>query len=349
MKELANFCASLKHKHTKRILNPNEPVGWWKEKENFQGSPIDAFVIILRTKGCHWAYSSGCTMCGYYTDSDNTVTANDILQQFEKAMYHYDQEKHVKIFTSGSFLDDNELPPRVREYIINRLVPTVKKLSIESRPEFIKKETLTVIKHQLSDCLLEIGIGLETANDMIQEDAINKGFTYRHYQKAAKIVNDYDFLLKTYLLLKPPFLTEKQSIRDCLTSINMIKSSTHTISLNPTNIQRGTVVEYLWQRKLYRPPWLWSVVEVLQKSKPILRKVRIQCDISGGGTRRGAHNCGSCDKDFLYAISSFSLDQNPSILQGLNCHCYNAWRDQLRLEPLSFGSLIDINGKKYYE
>jgi radical SAM enzyme (TIGR01210 family) len=147
--------------------------------------------------------------------------------------------------------------------------------------------------------------------------------------------------LKTYVLVKPPFLTEKKSIEDCINTVEKIQTITDTISFNPTNVQRNTLVDYLWYRKQYRPAWLWSIVEILKQSKKTTKDVGIKCDIAGGGSIRGAHNCKTCDHQFLTAIAEFSLYQNIKVFNNLKCECFDKWQDILNIEDLSFGSIID--------
>jgi archaeosine synthase beta-subunit len=69
----------------------------------------------------------------------------------------------------------------------------------------------------------------------------------------------------------------------------------------------------------------------------------VKCDVVGGGGMRGPHNCGSCDNNVLSAIEEFSLTQKQSAFHGLTCDCKEKWRDQLDLENLSFGSLVDFS------
>jgi hypothetical protein len=136
-------------------------------------------------------------------------------------------------------------------------------------------------------------------------------------------------------------LTEKESLNDCINTAKDTSSCTDLLSLNPTNIQRHTVVEYLWKRNQYRPPWLWSIVEFLQQSTSITDAF-VKCDVVGGGSTRGPHNCGVCDTKVLHAIEEFSLTQKKEVFNGLSCSCQEQWRDQLDLESLSFGSLVDF-------
>ncbi|PNX45885.1 MAG: radical SAM protein, partial [Thermoplasmata archaeon M9B1D] len=69
MKELSEFCKELKKDFTPRIKDTKEPVSFWSEKDILNKKVVDAFVIILRTRGCSWALKSGCSMCGYFNDS----------------------------------------------------------------------------------------------------------------------------------------------------------------------------------------------------------------------------------------------------------------------------------------
>jgi len=344
MNELAQFCKHLKKGFTPKIKDPKKPVSSWSEKDFLNNKTVDAFVIIFRTKGCSWALKSGCTMCGYFNDSLwENVSDDDLLVQFEKAMKNYNGQKFVKIFTSGSFLDDNEIKPKVRKDILSKLAETADKISVESRPEYITDEKLSEINDILNSKNFEIGVGLETANDFVREYCLNKGFTFERYEKAAKSLKKHKVELKTYALIKPPFLTEKESINDAIDTVDKIKKLTSTVSFNPTNVQRNTLVNYLWNRQQYRPAWLFSVVEILKESKKIAGDVRIKCDTVGGGSIRGAHNCGKCDQGFLSAISKFSLSQDLSSLEKLDCNCKEKWLDQLDIEDLSFGSIVDIH------
>ena len=333
MNELTVICRNLKNDFPPKTRNPKKPVKFWSEKDVLNDNIVDAFVIIFRTRGCSWALESGCTMCGYFNDSIwDEVSDNDLLKQFETAMKRYSGQKFIKIFTSGSFLDDIEIKPKVRKKILGKLIESADKISVESRPEYITSEKLTQIKETLGSKTFEIGVGLETANDMIRENYINKGFTFDDYRISVKTLKKHNVKLKTYVLIKPPFLTERESIRDAVNTVNKIKSITDTISFNPTNVQRNTLISYLWKRKQYRPAWLYSVVEILKESKKITNDTLIKCDIVGGGSIRGAHNCKICDFKFLSAISKFSLTQDIDVFKGLDCNCKDKWLDQLDLE-----------------
>jgi len=345
MNELAKFCRNLKKDFTPKIKDSKKPVSYWSEKDVLDHKIVDAYVIIFRTRSCSWALKSGCSMCGYFNDSMwDDVSDDDLLTQFNTSMKNYSGQKFVKIFTSGSFLDDKEIKPKIRKEILNKLIETTDKVSVESRPEFIKDEKLSEIKEIFNSKTFEIGLGLETANDFVREHCINKGFTFNEYKNAVKILKKHKIKLKTYVLIKPPFLTEKESIEDAINTVDKIKTITDNVSFNPTNVQRNTVVNYLWNRNQYRPAWLFSIVKILEECKKNAGDVRLKCDIAGGGSIRGAHNCKLCDRRFLDAISDFSLSQKINVFKGLDCSCKEKWLDQFDIEDLGFGSLVNMQG-----
>ena len=133
------------------------------------------------------------------------------------------------------------------------------------------------------------------------------------------------------MILKPPYVSEGDAITDVLESIKIAGPLSDVISVNPMNIQNYTVVEGLWKKSLYRPPWLWSLISVLEQSSKIT-DVRVISAPSGGGSRRGVHNCRKCDKEILAKVDEFSLNQDASVFDELNCQCKEKWLDYLEVE-----------------
>ncbi|MCK9442498.1 MAG: archaeosine biosynthesis radical SAM protein RaSEA, partial [Methanothrix sp.] len=179
----------------------------------------------------------------------------------------------------------------------------------------------------------EFAIGLETASDLIRENAIRKGFSFQDFVDASEAVHRQGGQVKAYLLLKPPLLTEGQAMRDAIASVRAAREHADMLSLNLCNVQRNTVVERMWERGEFRPPWLWSALEVL-KSVP----GPIVCDPVGAGTRRGPHNCGLCDDVVAEAIRTHALTQDVSPFQSLDCQCRSTWTDLMEVEEQSFGT-----------
>lgn len=322
----------IRTKGLKKYQRRNRLVSW-KEKDFLDGKTVDAGVMILPTRGCSWGLSSGCSMCGYVYDSQGKqADEKEILDQFGKALMKFKDVKYLKIFNSGSFFDSNELSERSIELIFERINETkINKVQVESRPEFLNEDVLKKARDIL-DAQLEVGIGLETTNDDVRINCINKGFLLEDFKIALKNCKKNNIDVKAYLLIKPPFLNEKEAIKDAINSgIEAEKLGADRISYNPINIQKGTLVELLWRRGEYRAPWLWSVVEVIKEvSKQV--EIPVLSHPTAAGRKRGAHNCGECDAKVYGSIVGFSITQDPGYLEGLDCKCKVAWQDRIDLE-----------------
>ena len=292
----------------------------WRERELLDGTEVQTAVAILRTRGCYWSLREGCAMCGYFGDTvPNGVPAEALEAQWQRVLRHVGDARYVKLYTSGSFLDPHEVP---REFAVQALADLaaagVAQVLVESLPEFVQPRLLRFPGAPR----LEIAIGLESATPLVLARCVNKRLTWDGFVRACKAAYASGARVKGYLLLKPPFLTEGTAIADAMASARSAAPHVDSLSLNPVNVQRRTVVERLWRSGEWTAPWLWSVVEVLDRCADL--PVRFYTDPTGGGTRRGAHNCGDCDRRVLTALTAHRLDRGD--LAGLTCDCRARWR-----------------------
>ncbi len=319
-----------------RVYDPQEYVSQWTEEEVLDGHEVEAWVLILRTKGCYWARRSGCSMCGYVNDTFTDVKHEDLMHQWEAALHHYRGQPMIKIYNSGNFFDASEIPLKARRRILEDVGQRAEKLVVENLPQMVKKEWVEEAVSLVPR--FEVAIGLETASDEIRDRCISKDFHFDWYVRACRTAHAAGATVKTYLLMKPPFLTEAAAIEDMVDSARRVEELTDVLSINPMNIQRDTVVDRLFHTHEYRPPWLWSVVEVLKALRGY--RHRINCKPTAGGMARGAHNCGGCDPALLRAIQDYSL-QRRDTLDELGCQCQARWRAYVEAQDL-IGSSIDL-------
>lgn len=310
-----------------------------------QDSPLgESYVIILPTRGCSWALSQagGCTVCGFFEDTYQGDANHKATQMhFQAAIESIPSPppKTVKLFNSGSFFDEQEIPEWLQREILHKIEKTegVEQLIVESRPEFISHESLEVAKKELQSKNLTIAIGLETSNDSIRRDCINKGFTLSEFERAIETISEFAFRKKSYLLLKPPFLTEAEAISDCVSSAVYAESiGVDEISINPVNIQRKTLLESLWRKRYYRSPWLWSLLWVVQQITSLSDNLEILCEPVAAGTPRGVHNCGQCDKDMLKRMRK-TIPEYWTGLGPFECDCYDIWLSIVENDTSQFG------------
>ncbi len=307
-------------------------VNAWVEDEALGDERVRAFVLILRTRGCYWADAKGCSMCGYARDTlGRSATPAELARQLEHALRRYRDEPYVKIYTSGSFLDDREVDPPSREAIVRAFSGRARRLLLETLPEFATREALSPLREAFGG-ELEVALGLETTDPVVLGRYVHKNAPPSAYFDAAERLRRLGLRAKAYLLLKPPYLTESEAIADVERSVREAAPKFDALSVNPVHIQGGTVVEWMFRRGRYRPPWLWSVVEVLRRGAVTRGSSRLVSFPTAGGLPRGPHNCGACDTTVLAAIEEASLAQRFDRLDALDCACRASWRASCRLE-----------------
>jgi radical SAM enzyme (TIGR01210 family) len=345
MMTLNKVVLDIRNRQKAKSSRPDEPCAMWTGADLVDGKKVDTLTIIFSTSGCWWGKAGGCTMCGYVYDSAQVSPSDeDLFSQLGKAMRKASgfSEFMVKIFTSGSFLDTREIPLEVRHRILEALKSDARviKVLVETRPEFVKEDAMIDCLNSMEDKPFEIAVGLETSSDIVRKDSINKGFTFDDFKRAATIARNSGATVKAYLMLKPPFLSEKEAMDDMVNSIRDAAAYADTFSINLCNIQNGTFVENLWQKGQYRPPWLWSIVEVLKKAKEEFPDKVITSDPVGAGSKRGPHNCKECSHDVADSIRLFSVTQDIACLNTLDCGCKSLWESVLELDDHTFGAPI---------
>ncbi len=323
----------VKELRVERAVDPREIVSTWTEKDLLDGKVVDAWVIILRTTGCYWARASGCSMCGYVNDTATEVTEADLAHQLASVLPRHRGQPLAKVYTSGNFFDDHEMPPASRASLLKALGDRCDKVIVETLSHMVRKEQVEEALRHVDR--LEVAFGLESTNDRVLRYAVNKMWGLKEHARAAALVRGAGATVKTYLLVKPPFLTEREAIEDAVRSGHEADPHSDTISFNPVNVQSHTLVDRLYRRREYRPPWLWSVVEVLERTRDL--RAHVKSHPTAGGMRRGAHNCGTCDGRVVDAIEEFSLDLRRDF-GDLDCACREAWRAQLDLQGFLMGT-----------
>ena len=291
----------------------------WVTTERIAGKLGTAKSVILDTAGCSY---DRCYMCSYKLSCPEK-TPDSIVSSLTAALSGDFQK--IKIFTSGSFFDPSELTSAQRLEMASALSATgVREVTVESRPEYITEEAIRSFSEGLGDATLEVAIGLESANDAVLRYCINKGFTFKAFEAKARLLRDMDCRVKAYLLLKPPFLTEYEAMLDVLDSAKAVAHLADTISVNPVSIHKETVVEQLWVRGAYRPPYLWTLVECLNELSDL--GPYVLSHPVAPGKARGIHNCGECDAGIMGKIEEYNLHGTKIEAE---CSCREAWEREL--------------------
>jgi radical SAM enzyme (TIGR01210 family) len=138
-----------------------------------------------------------------------------------------------------------------------------------------------------------------------------------------KLKSEYLVRSKVYLLVKPILTSEKEAIVDAIQSAEYAEQSgVDRISFCPSTIHKGTLMEILWRKGSYQPPWIWSVMEIIRRVRS-LAKIPVIMDTAGFGTRRGPFNCKKCNSALKDMIIQSNINQ--TIPEDFECGCRNNW------------------------
>ena len=317
------------------------------------GTPCTAATVILRTKGCEWWWKSGCTFCGYFNDVRDDVTSEDLHAQWEfakKRTNNFEDCQMVKVYTSGTFFEDKENPPDWQETVLTETHERGLHLVVEAQAHLCKEEKIQWVAKKHPGCT--VAIGLEAYDDAVLRFNCNKGFNTKQWHRAVNTLRENGLRVKSYLLFKPPFMSEGDAIRQTSEWIRSVAPLSDEISINPMNIQKRTIVDRIHRAREYRPPWLWSLVEMIKNVHDDVQPVsaenanegcRIIVHPTAAGMIRGSHNCGECDREVAAAIERYSVSADIRDFEGIECECQSVWKNEIALDnalpvPLGIGS-----------
>ena len=102
-------------------------------------------------------------------------------------------------------------------------------------------------------------------------------------------------------------MSEGDALQHTTKWIREIAEDSDEISVNPMNIQKRTIVDRIFRNREYRPPWLWSLVQMIRDVHSDIHpegdeaSTRLIVHPTAAGSIRGAHNCGPVSYTHLRA------------------------------------------------
>lgn len=312
----------------KNIINgsPDEPELVHEYGYNDDGVYSSRIKIYLRSNGC---VSATCTMCPMPHETsygnDALITSDNYLRQFDYAFKNrtIDDYDIVCVYNSGNWFVDREISPEARRGIYSTVAKSKSKaMMVQSLPQFITPKAIDEAKIILGDKKLIVGIGLQSATDVVRNLCVNTTCTKPQFERATELLVENGYVPETYLMIKPPFLTESEAIQDTVDSVKYLDSLGLTnASICPTRISPHTVAFELAKRDLYEPPSLWTVVDILKVLRQEGVRIRVAClDIDGKDDNTMYPNgCETCSPKILDVLRRYNISGDASTLDTLSC------------------------------
>ncbi len=305
---------------------------------------VNAASMTLFPTGCEFALSGGCTMCGEWSGSNlgELVPGQFHVAQFASGsaqLLHDNNIEWLRIYQEGSFLNQNEVDPHAQETILRLAtnLSNIKRVTIETRPEYLTDDVASKIREFTKNAELEIGIGLESKSDFVRNVCVAKGTTLKVFERAVRIAHKNDIIPLAYVILKPPFLTEGEAIRDVIESTKYaFDIGFDEVYIQAASIHEWSLSEMLGAQGLYAPPWLWSMIEVVNETAH-LGKVKIggleyfprPSYVSQNYKNIEKRTPCECSHGIWERFQTFNAYGDIGVFADANCDCKNTWKESL--------------------
>ena len=256
----------------KNALDPMRPYAFlWEEEIGPAGDMVSTATIFLTNRECPYR----CLMCDLWQNTlDSRVPVGAIAAQIGYALQRLPPARQVKLYNAGSFFDPQAIPPE--DYAkIAEAVGGFERVVVECHPALLGDNCLRF--RDLLAGRLEVAVGLETVHpDVLAR--LNKRFTVADFERAAAFLAAQDIALRVFLLLRPPFLTEREGVLWAKRSLDAaFNGGASVCCVIPTRAGNGAM-EALAASGDYAPPTLPSL-EAVQEYGLGLERGRVFSDL----------------------------------------------------------------------
>ena len=207
----------------------------------------------------------GCIYCDNRAFSYNTrIGAKPVTEQIERGMKfgreRYGAEKFIVYFQAYT----NTYAPVA---VLKETYDTIKQfqnivgIAIGTRPDFVNEEILDLIQSYAGDYEVWLEYGLQSVHQKTLE-VINRNHTYEDFLKAYELTKKRNIKICAHLIIGLPEEGKSEIVE---TAKEMGRLKLDGIKIHPLHIIKGTKLEELFERGLYRPLELEDYVDILKE------------------------------------------------------------------------------------
>jgi hypothetical protein len=243
----------------KAEVDPWRPYAYHVEEERSAAGTVDPVAtIFLTNRECPFR----CLMCDLWKHTtDETVPEGAVPAQIDYALERLPDARHVKLYNSGNFFDQQAFPPSDRPAVAER-VRGFDTVIVENHPKLCR-DVCVDFRDRLGG-RLEIALGLETAHPTVL-DRLNKRMTRDDFRRAVGYLRERHIDVRTFILLRPPFLSEAEGVEWALRSIEFaFDAGVQCASVVPTRSGNG-IMQRLERNGHFEPPSMASIETVLEE------------------------------------------------------------------------------------
>ena len=297
----------------RNAVDANRPYAFLVEPERTHDGRIeDVATIFLTNRECPFK----CLMCDLWRNTtEETVPVGAIPQQMDVALQQLPPAEHLKLYNSGNFFDAKAILRDDWPEIVDR-VRSFRSVIVENHPKLCGKACLE-FRDRLAEhgVELEIAVGLETIHPEVLPK-LNKQMTLDEYSRAVEFLVDAGIRVRSFVLLRPPFLDEEQGVEWALRSIEFaFDRGVSCCAIIPTRAGNG-MMDQLADAGVFSPPELSSLEAVLERGID-LNRGRVFVDLWDA---QHFATCHRCVDDRIARLNRMNMNQSiEAVIECPDC------------------------------
>lgn len=233
-----------------------------------EAGEVECVTLFLTGSECPWR----CLMCDLWRHTHAGPTpAGSLPAQMEQMLAELPPRRtavrHLKLYNAGSFADPRAVPQS--DYpAVARLCAGFDRVIVECHPSLVGDRLFRF--GALLDAPLEVAMGLETAHPEVLA-RLNKGMTLAGFEAAARHLTANGIDLRSFVLLRPPWMTELEGIQWTAHTVSYAFSCGSRIAaIVPARAGNGAMDD-LQQAGEFTPPAVRSLEAALAQSLELKR------------------------------------------------------------------------------
>ncbi|MBN1156401.1 hypothetical protein JXA85_02210 [Candidatus Woesearchaeota archaeon] len=322
---------------------------------NIAGQPVDRVMAVYWLRPCTYNKCAGCSLSDH---SDSHVSDANILNQHKVVIDSLNEQRPARfdLFGPGNFFNDDELSPNLRTKLMAQLssLDYLKLVVVESRPEDITSDKLREYNNSLGPKIQGVYcMGWESSNDVTRNNHLNKNVPRVALEDCIRTCKDAGVDFMANVRIKPYPLSEKEGIEQAVaTALDVLKKGededvTTYVAFQPEYLPDNSPANSAFNIGEYRPPSLWSIVEVIVRTADELGVSNTNGKLFVGMSAEeladdgrissipSSCNFRDCDEKVRAAIYEFNKTQDVLKLKQLcdkfiKHSCLSEWRDEIK-------------------
>ena len=293
----------------KAEVDPWRPYAYHVEKErSAAGTVDDVATVFVTNRECPFR----CLMCDLWKNTtDETVPEGAVPAQIDYALERLPEARHIKLYNSGNFFDQQAFPPSDRPAVAER-VRHFDTVVVENHPKLCR-DVCVDFRDRL-DGRLEVALGLETAHPTVL-DRLNKRMTRDDFRRAVGFLRTRAIGVRTFILLRPPFLSEAEGVEWALRSLKFaFDAGVQCVSIVPTRSGNG-IMQRLERDGHFEPPSMASIETVLEEGLRMNRG-RVFMDL---WDLERFYECDTCGPDRRVRLQR--MNHTQAVQPPVTCSC----------------------------